>query len=95
MHTKPWGKYTPGLAQGREGPLSQSKHNKIIVPATVDTSNGGDTTAKLKQQTIAMAAKVMIDGERNVFFGDSIDMRRGTKEVEAVVMNQEYLRHGD
>ena len=42
-----------------------------------------------------MAAKVMIDGERNVFFGDSIDMRRGTKEVEAVVVNQEYLRHGD
>ena len=25
LHKKPWGKYTPGLAEGREGPKSQSE----------------------------------------------------------------------
>jgi hypothetical protein len=42
-----------------------------------------------------MATKVMIDGERNLFFGDLIEMRRGTREVDAFIKNQEYLRLGD
>ena len=62
-HTKPWGKFY--LWTGREGPLSQTEQIKINVPSTVDTSTG-DTTAKLKQQTIAMATKVMIDVESSL-----------------------------
>ena len=29
QHNKPWGNYNPGLAQGREGPLSHSEQSKI------------------------------------------------------------------
>ena len=64
------------------------------IPITVDTSSG-DTTAKLKQQTVAMATKVMIDGERILFFGDLVEMRMDTKEVDTFIANQEYSRHGD
>ena len=28
QHNKPWGNYNPGLAQGREGPLSHSEQSK-------------------------------------------------------------------
>ena len=92
LHNKPWEKSNPGLAQGRGGPRSLAEQNIIYnVPTTVDTSNG-DTTAQLKQQNIAMATKVMIDRERNMFFGDLIEIRRGTREVERFIKNQEYLQ---
>ena len=62
-----------------------------IICNTVDTSTE-DTTASMKQKTITMALKVMRCEERNVFFGDLIRARLGTREVENFIYNQEYLR---
>ena len=64
-----------------------------IISNTVDTPvRTEDTTASLRQKTITMALKVMRCEERNIFFGDLIRAKLGTREVENFIYNQEYLR---
>ena len=75
---------------GQSQSIPSSNNN---ISNTVDTSvETEDTTASLKQKTLTMALKVMRCEERNMFFGDLIKARLGTKEVENFIYNQEYLR---
>ena len=90
---RPRGKSTPGMAAVREGPPSSTSNT--IICSTVDTSVPEDTTASLKQKTVAMATKVMRCEERNIFFGDLISLRLGTREVENFISKQERLRRGE
>lgn len=88
VRPKPRDKINPEMAAVRGDPLSTTNN---IICSTVDTSNG-DTTANLKQKTLAMALKVMRCEERNVFFGELLQAGLGTKEVENYIAKQEYLR---
>ena len=76
------------MANG-EGDPPLSRTDSILF-STVDTTQV-DTTA-LKQKTIAMAIKVMRSEERNVFLGDLMGLRLGTREVENFISKQERLR---
>ena len=86
------GRVSPAHAQNDDlYHLSSSTNNKII-EVTVDTLEG-DTTASLKQATMELAEKVVTIEERTTFLGDLIKVRRGTREVEKFIKNQENLRH--
>ena len=69
---------------------SNNVHSNFEV--TVDTLER-NTTASLKQATMELAEKVVTIEERTTFLGDPIKVRRGTKEVEKFIKNQENLRH--
>ena len=88
---KPRDIINPEMAAVRGDPLSTTNN---IICSTVDTSSE-DTTASLKQKTVAMATKVMRCEERNIFFGDLIRVRLGTREVDNFISKQERLRRGE
>ena len=87
--SKPRGKFNPGMVNGKGGPRPTNiQHTNLC--STVDTSQE-DTTA-LKQKTIAMAIKLMKCEERNIFLGDLMGLRLGTREVEIFISKQEKSR---
>ena len=80
------------LAHGRGDPRPHPASKAKSIDFTVDTLEG-DTTAYLRQTTMALAEKVMVIEERTIFLGDLLRIRRGTKEVENFVRRQGNLRH--